>query len=75
MQFTSVVLYGGGLAHYHVTTLDGKSFYANLLLFTGKEGVYPPERMQGTKMGRHWEGTAGRQDLIDDIGYDVGLHF
>ncbi|HVG39997.1 MAG TPA: hypothetical protein VM888_00200 [Chitinophagaceae bacterium] len=75
MEFTSVVLYDGGLAHYSVSTLDGKAFNAYLLLFTGDEQKSPPKHFEGTKVGRHWVGDTDREDLLEDLGYDVSLHY
>jgi hypothetical protein len=75
MEFTSVVLYDGGLAHYNVSALNGSAFYAYLLLYTGDEQNPPPKRFEGIKTGRHWTGNTDRQDLLDDLGYDVSLHF
>ncbi|HVG41927.1 MAG TPA: hypothetical protein VM888_09995 [Chitinophagaceae bacterium] len=75
MEFTSVVLYDGGLAHYNVSTIDGKAFYAYLLHFSGDEQNSPPKHFEGTKLGRHWVGNTDREDLLEDLGYDVSLHF
>ncbi|MEO6069592.1 MAG: hypothetical protein ABIN57_04500 [Chitinophagaceae bacterium] len=75
MEFTSVVLYDGGLAHYNVSTLTGRAFRAQLKHFTGDDYKAPPSYFEGTKVGRHWEGTTGGVDLLEDLGYDVSLHF
>ncbi|MEI6949989.1 hypothetical protein V9K67_22580 [Paraflavisolibacter sp. H34] len=75
MEFISVTLFQGNLAHYNVSSLDGTSFEAKLLRYKGAPETVPPIVLKGILGGRHWSGNEEHQDLLDDLGYATREQF
>jgi hypothetical protein len=75
MEFISVILFHGNLAHYTVSSLDGKSFEAKLFKYNGNPDAVPPVVLKGICGGRHWSGSEEHQELLDDLGYATKEQF